>query len=308
MRLEEELAKDAPSQDTFLTIGVFDGVHRGHQYLLDQLKGKAWEGGRMPGVVTFTHHPRKVLSPQSLLPFLITLEDRKRLLRELGIPLIVPLTFSKAMARLTARDFLQPLGQYLRMRGLVVGEDFALGRGREGGVPALKKLAPELGFELVVVAPYLWQGQVVSSTAIRQALAQGEMALVRDLLGRPFSLSGPVVEGRARGRELGFPTANLDLDPNQALPAYGVYATRAYVDGQTHPAVTNIGLRPTFGEKERTVEVHLLDFHGDLLGQELRIELLARLREERRFSDPQGLRSQIEKDIAQARELLAHAV
>src|SRR3972149_6719043 len=192
--------------------------------------------------------------------------------------------------------------------GLGVGEDFALGRGREGGIPALKKLAPELGFELVVVAPYLWRGQVVSSTAIRQALAQGEMALVRDLLGRPFSLSGPVVEGRARGRELGFPTANLDLDPNQALPAYGVYATRAYVDGQTHPAVTNIGLRPTFGEKERTVEVHLLDFHGDLLGQELRIELLARLREERRFSDPQGLRSQIEKDIAEARELLAHAV
>ena len=304
MQIEAELAGFTPRQETVLTIGVLDGVHLGHQELIGYLRRQALARDYLPGVVTFRNHPLDVLSPQTHLPRLTSLEERTRLLQGLGIELIVPLSFTPDLAQLAAGDFVALLQKYLKMRGLVIGPDFALGRGREGDVSALHSLGKERGFWVDVIPPKVINGEVVSSTSIRQALAKGDMSKVKRLLGRPYALTGQVGHGAGRGRQLGFPTANLEINSRQALPADGIYATRAYVAGHTYPSVTNIGTRPTFGEGERTVEVYLLDFEGALYTQELRLELIERLRAEKRFSNPEELKAQISRDVERARSIL----
>ncbi|MBM4461983.1 MAG: bifunctional riboflavin kinase/FAD synthetase [Chloroflexi bacterium] len=304
MQIEAELAAFAPRQETVLTIGVFDGVHLGHQQLIDYLKRQALVRDYLPGVVTFRNHPVEVLSPQTRLPRLTSLEERIRLLHNLGIELVVPLSFTPEVAHLPSRDFVALLQKHLKMRGLVIGPDFALGRSREGDVSALHSLGKELGFWVDVIPPKIINGEVVSSTSIRQALAKGDTAKAKRLLGRPHALIGRVGHGAERGRQLGFPTANLEINSSQALPSDGVYATRAKVAGHSHPSVTNIGVRPTFGEGERTVEVYLIDFEGTFYGQELRLELIEHLRAEKRFPNPEELKAQISRDVQQARSIL----
>jgi len=304
MQVEEELAEFAPHREAVLTIGVFDGVHLGHQHLIEYLKRQALVRDYECGVVTFAQHPLQLLSPQTPLCYLTTLEKRIGLLKQLGVDFVVPLSFTIELSQLSARHFVSLLQKHLKMRGLVVGPDFAMGRGREGDVFALHSLGKELGFTVEVVSPKMIDGESVRSTTIRQALSQGNIQKVSKFLGRPFSLSGQVAHGVERGRQLGFPTANLAVNSNQALPADGVYVTRAYFGNNLYSSVTNIGQRPTFGQGERTVEVYLLDFHGEVYGEDFRIELLERLRDERRFSDPEELKAQIGKDIEQAREIL----
>jgi riboflavin kinase/FMN adenylyltransferase len=304
MQVEEELARFAPQQETMLTIGVFDGVHLGHQHLIGYLKRQALARNLLSGVLTFRCHPQVVLSPETKLPYLTSLEERVRLVKQLGIELIVILSFTPELAQLSAPKFLGLLQKYLKMRGLVIGPDFALGRGREGNTSVLHTLGRRMSFTVDVVPPVVLEGEVVSSTRARKALAEGDMLKVRKLLGRTFSLEGEVVHGEKRGEFLGFPTANLAVDLVQALPPDGVYATRAYLSDYPCPSVTNIGRRPTFGEGERTVEVHLLNVDRKLYGQKLRIELVKWLREERRFSTPEELGTQIKQDVEQARAVL----
>ena len=304
MQIEKELAKVIPQKDTLLTVGVFDGVHLGHQHLLTHLRNEAQKRGWLSGVVTFKSHPQTVLSPKSKLPWLNDLETRISLLRGLGIDVIAALTFTPELAQLSAQEFLQLLKDYLRMRGLVIGPDFALGRNRQGNADQLRLLGQEMDFSVEVMPPFVLNGEVVSSSAIRQALAQGETGKVGKLLGRPFSLTGQVVSGDKRGRVLGFPTANLDIKPEQALPSDGVYVTIAYVNHKLLPSVTNIGTRPTFGGGKRTVETCLLDYEGQLLEQKLTIDLVDRLRDEKKFDTSEELKAQIGRDIAQARVIL----
>lgn len=303
MQVEEELAKFAPQRETVIAIGVFDGVHLGHRYLIEYLKRQALVRDYLAGVVTFANHPQQIISPETPLPYLTTLEDKVRLLQRLDIELVVPLTFNQELAQLSARQFIHLLQKHLKMKGVVVGPDFALGRGREGDVFALHSLGKEIGFTVDVVAPKVIDGNVASSTSIRQAIAQGDIQRVHKLLGRPFGLLGRVVHGEERGRSLGFPTANLEVNSGQALPSDGVYVTRAYLGNNAYPSVTNVGKRPTFGQGERTIEVYLLDFEGGIYGEELRIELLERLRSERYFSDPAELKAQIEEDVGRAMEV-----
>jgi len=304
MLVEEELAKFTSEQKTVLTVGVFDGVHLGHRHLIDYLKRQALVRNYLPGVVTFRSHPQQVFSPQTPLFFLTSLEERANLLKQLGIELIVPLSFTPELAQLSAPQFVALLQSYLKMQGLVVGPDFALGRGREGNAFALHSLGKEVGFWVDVALPRVVDGEVVSSTTIRQALAEGNMQKVERFLGRPFSLSGQVVHGTKRGKHLGFPTANLAVNTDQALPPDGVYVTRAYLGNHTYPSVTNIGRQPTFGKGTRTVEVYLLDFERELYGQKLKIELVKRLREEKRFPTPEELKAQISRDVEQAKSML----
>ena len=304
MLVEEELARATPERETALTIGVFDGVHLGHQFLIGKLKERAVEEGLLSGVVTFHRHPRLVLSPQSKITYLTSLKQRISLLKGLGVELVLTLSFTPELAQLSAREFIELLKRYLRLRRLVIGPDFALGRGREGGVPALKALGEELDFCVEEVPPKVYQGDVVSSTAIRGALSRGDVIKVSQLLGRGFTLEGQVSKGDERGKILGFPTANLIPDPEQALPDDGVYATRAFLSETVYQAVTNIGIRPTFGGGQRLVEVHLLDFEGELYGRELEIELVARLRGEARFANAEELKAQIMSDVTQARTIL----
>jgi riboflavin kinase/FMN adenylyltransferase len=304
MKVEEELKEFTPERDTVLTIGVFDGVHIGHQRLMEYVKRQAMAEDRLPGVVTFRGHPQHIMSPKTPLYRLVPLDERIRVIKEMGIPLVVPLSFNLELAQVPARDFVSLLQKHLRMRGLVIGPDFALGKGREGDAVALRQMGKEMGFWVEVFAPQLIDGEVVSSTVIRQALSSGDVKKVTRLLGRPFLLHGRIVHGDERGKQLGFPTANLTFSRGQALPEDGVYVTKAYLGGQPHPSVTNIGKRPTFGEHKRTVEVYLIGFTGEIYGEDLRIELVDRLRDEKRFSSPEELKAQIAQDVERATSML----
>lgn len=304
MQLIAELASFSPERETLLTVGVFDGIHLGHQHLIKRLTQQAATMNLLGGVVTFNSHPQNVLSPQTRLARLTTIEERTRLLRGLGVELVVPLNFSTEVAALSAREFVSLLQVHLRMRGLIIGPDFALGRGREGDAAALQTLGQERGFTVEVVEPLISSGSLVSSTAIRKALSRGDMGATSKFLGRYFRLSGPVIGGMERGHVLGFPTANIAVDSDQALPIDGVYATLGYIGDKVYKSVTNIGIRPTFGEGERTIEVFLIDFAGDIYGEKLAVELVERLRGEMKFVDAKELSAQISRDVEQARSIL----
>jgi riboflavin kinase/FMN adenylyltransferase len=305
VHIEKELAEVKPQKDTLLTIGVFDGIHLGHRRLLTRLRDEARKKNCLSSVVTFKSHPKAVLSRENKLLWLSDIETRIDLIRDLGIDLVVVLPFTSELARLTAQRFVQLLKEYLKMRGLIVGPDFALGKGREGDVDKLRLLGREMGFSVEVIPPVVVDDQVVSSSAIRQALTRGDMKKVEKLFGRFFSLEGLVVSGDKRGRALGFPTANLELKPEQALPSDGVYATIAHVGRKLMPSVTSIGVRPTFGGGKRLVETYIIDYEGELLGQKLTIDLVDRLRDEKRFVIVEELKSQMARDVERAGKILS---
>jgi riboflavin kinase/FMN adenylyltransferase len=304
MTTERELSLVKPEKDTLLTVGIFDGVHRGHQHLLAELVKEASKKRLLSGVVTFRQHPQAVLMPGSKLSFLTSLGERERLLKDTGVGFVVALSFTRELARLGPERFVEWLRTYLRMRGLVIGYDFALGSGRAGDTESLQRLGQVMGFSVGVVAPVTVGDEVVSSTAIREALERGDMAKVSRLLGRPFKLSGRVVTGASRGKGLGYPTANLGVDPCQALPADGVYVSLAHIGNQSYPAMTYIGRRPTFGEKQEAVENYLLDWSGDLYDREITIEIKHYLRGDRKFESAEELSRQIAADVAEGRRLL----
>jgi len=304
MQVEEELAKLSLKKDMLLTIGVFDGVHLGHKYLISQLTEQARQQNLLSGVVTFRQHPQEVLSPQTKLPFLTDLTQRTNLLKNESIDVIIPLSFTRELAQLSASQFINLLKRCLRMRGLLIGPDFALGKNREGTINTLRALGEDMNFTVTVIPPLMINGEVVSSTAIRKALADGDMKRVLNLIGRSFSFHGRVISGTGRGLELGFPTANLNIDPKQALPAEGVYATWAYIDDKAYQSMTNIGKCPTFGGNELTVEVYILDYHNSLYGHKLKIDIIERLRDEKQFDSIEELKNQITEDIKQGRAIL----
>jgi riboflavin kinase/FMN adenylyltransferase len=304
METEQELANAAPQRESLLTIGVFDGVHAGHRYLLNKLTQRAAENNLLSGVVTFKPHPQSVLHPHQRLPYLTNLDDRVEAFRQLGIDIIAILTFTHKMAQLRATDFMYLLKKHLKMKGIVVGPDFALGRGQEGNIGLLRALGTEMGFTVEVVPAFTINREVVSSTRIRQALVQGDMRRIEELMGRYFYLRGKVVTSDRRGRTLGFPTANLDIPEQQALPGNGIYATITQVDGRRFPSATNVGTRPTFGEGKRMVETHLLGFKGDLYNKEIRVEFVRKVRDERRFPSPQELKMQMRKDVQEVEAIL----
>lgn len=304
MLVEEELAKFSPEKDMLLTIGVFDGVHLGHRYLISQLIEHARQQNLLSGVVTFRQHPREILSPSTKLPYLTSLTHKVSLLKNEGVDAVIPLSFTPELAQLKTRQFVGLLKKYLRMCGLIIGPDFALGLNREGNADTLGILGQEMNFSVTVISPVRVNGEVVSSTAIRDALAGGDMKRVVNLIGRAFSLQGRVTTGTGRGSKLGFPTANLEMDSEQALPADGVYATWAHIDDQTYQSVTNIGWRPTFGGNGRTIETNILNYGGNLYGRELKIDIVGRLRGEERFDTIEALKKQIAADVERGRAIL----
>lgn len=301
-----QLRAGAPGQETALTIGVLDGVHRGHQALLGRLREEAVRRALAPGVVTLHPHPVTVLRPEVAPSYLTSLEDRMELMRAAGADWVIPLTFTGEVSEVTAEDLARAFATILRMRLLVLGPDAAFGRGAPKDTPErMRALGREAGFEVVQVEPLLAQGERISSTAVRQALGDGDMQLVRGLLGRDYRLAGPVVHGFERGRTIGFPTANISVAADRALPALGVYATRAHVAGRVLPGATNIGRRPTFDAGHISVETHLMDFEGDIYGERMELELVQRIRGEAAFPTVEALTAQIERDVQAARAALA---
>ncbi len=305
MGIEQELANVTPQGETLLTIGVFDGVHAGHRYLLEELQERASRRNLLGGVVTFNPHPQSVLHPHNKLPWLTSLEDRVGVFRSLGISVVAVLTFTPKVAELSAREFISLLKRHLGMHGILVGPDFALGKSKAGNINLIRALGNEMEFSVYVVPPFRIDGEIVSSTLIRRTLAEGDMRKVTKLMGRRFYLEGKVTTREKRGRVLGFPTANLDIKPQQALPGNGIYATIAYVEGKHFHSATNIGVRPTFGSGEEMVETHLLNYKGNLYDKSIRIEFIQKIRDEQRFPSSEELKTQIEKDIREVEAILA---
>jgi riboflavin kinase / FMN adenylyltransferase len=298
-----ELSRIAPGRPCGVTIGVFDGVHRGHQHLIGLLLERARREDLATVALTFNPHPRTVLRPGTAVTYLTSLEERVELLQGQGLDSVGVLAFTSELAQLSAESFLSLLVEELEMRLLVVGPDFALGRNRAGTIGVMREIGERLGFR-VEVAPLLAEAdEKVGSSAIRQALVAGDVERVGRLLGRPFSLRGPVVAGDRRGRTLGFPTANIAMGLDRALPAYGIYVTRAYVRESAYESCTSIGIRPTFDVEPRpVVETYILDFDEGIYGREMQIDLLHRLRGEERFATAEDLIAQMEKDVRDTRE------
>lgn len=292
--------------NTWLTIGSFDGVHRGHQEIIRQLVTGARDANATSVAITFHPHPAVVLGKRSNPLFLTTPEERASLLGELGVDVVVTYPFDTATSQLSARDFIARLHQHLGLRRLLVGQDFALGRGREGNVERLSVLGQEFGYSVEVIPPVLNGDVVVSSSQIRSILLEGDVEHAARLLGRCYSVSGQVVHGDDRGKSLGIPTANLSVWSERTIPKAGVYVCRALVDGEYWGAVTNIGIRPTFENLPviPRIEAHLLDFDADIYERHISLEFVSRLRDEQRFSDIQSLIKQIHTDIQRAREIL----
>lgn len=286
-----------------LAIGVFDGVHLGHQHIIRQTLADARQHDALGLVLTFDRHPSAIVAPDRVPPLIHSLPQKLRAIESLGVDGVLLVHFDPAFSQQTGEEFIRGLVRDLvRIQSICVGADFVFGCRRSGNVALLKTLGDELGFEVHGMAAVALDGQTVSSTRIREAISAGDLEAARQMLGRPYALCGRVVEGDRLGRQLGFPTANLEMD-GRVLPPHGVYSAATTLDGRRYPVALNIGLRPTVTASPPAlrIEAHLLDFDGSLYGQELEVELGVKLRAERRFDSPAELREQIARDILQVR-------
>jgi riboflavin kinase/FMN adenylyltransferase len=306
MGLVAEFTGLRPGKPTAVTVGRFDGVHKGHQYLLSQLRQEADAREAMSVAIPLYPDPRVVHEPGFQALYVEALEERLEVLSE-HVDLVVLVNYTWQLSRLSAREFVTSLIEDLNLTCLVAGPNHTLGRDKLGTIPVLRELGEELGFEVVVVEPVALGQEMVSSTLVREAVATGDIPKATRMLGRAFALVGPVVSGAGRGRTLGYPTANLAIEAQIILPADGIYATRAFLDADAMPSVTSVGRRPTFENGERLVEVHLLDNNLDLYGKTLRVEFLERIRDERRFDSVEALVAQMADDVESARLALAKA-
>jgi len=292
-------------QCAVVTIGNFDGVHLGHQFIFRRLVEEARREGCPAVVISFDPHPKMVLHPERRPFYLITSPEEKiRLAAGFGIDAFILIPFTLDYAGTTAEAFVREiLWERLRIRKILIGHDYTFGRGKEGNETFLTEAGHRLGFAVEVMNAFSIGDTVVSSTKIRDALLAGEVGFAATLLGRPYNLSGRVVSGNRRGSDLGFPTANIAPD-KELVPARGVYAVRCLLEGESHDGVLNIGFNPTFGDGKRSIEVHLLRFHRNIYGKTLDVHFVERIRDEVRFKGPEELIAQIDRDIARAQELL----
>lgn len=298
----DEFARHALGRPVAVALGVFDGVHLGHQALIERLREHAEAAGMASGVVTFHPSPITVIRPDIRVMYITSLEERIELLQSLGVDTVAPLTFTSELAQVSATDFLVAMRDIFGVRLIIGGPDISFGRAREGTAGWLKEHGPKLGVDFQIVEFHQAEGVKVGSSGIREAVAAGEMERAEALLGRPFSLRGPVVEGHRRGRTIGFPTANIAVSANRVLPALGVYVTRAWLGENVYASVTNIGRRPTFDDGPPSIETHILDFDADIYGREMKLDVLNRLRGEMKFGSVDELINQIGADAELARQ------
>lgn len=304
MRLIHALEDAQLTEEAVVTIGSFDGVHRGHQSLIAGVRAAALQANRAAVVMTFFPHPSVVLGRAQ--PFYLTSSEEKLVqINQAGADLLIEWPFTPETARVRAAEFVDQLVSQLHMRELWIGHDFALGYQREGNAAFLTRLGETHGFTVKSVEPITHDGEVISSSGIRAALKRGDVAHAARLLGRSFRLSGRVVPGDGRGRTIGIPTANIDVWPEHAVPANGVYACRAWVGHLPHAAAVNIGTRPTVTDQtQRTIEAHLLDFDKDLYGINVTLDFIEFLRGEQKFNGVSELVAQIRRDVARTRDLV----
>lgn len=292
---------------TVVTVGTFDGVHRGHWEVLREIRDRARLTGRRSVLVTFHPHPLTIVRPEHAPPLLTTPVEKKEILAESGVDWAVFVPFTPTLSRYSPRRFVEEiLVGRLGVGELVIGYDHGFGRGRSGDPDTLREIGAELGFDVDVVPPVAAGDEAISSTRIRRALEAGDVVSAREGLGRPYSVRGLVVRGEGRGRTLGFPTANLGgIDAQKLIPPPGIYAVKGVVRKRgTYGGALHVGPRPTFRGSPPTIELHLLDFRGDLYGEEVRVDFVEYLREVRPFDSAQALVEQMRADVQRAREVL----
>jgi len=297
----------AEARQGAVTVGNFDGVHRGHAALIAELRARAHSVNGPAVAVTFDPHPIALLAPDRLLPLLTTVSDRAELLRAAGADAVVILKTTSELLSLEPREFLDSVfGERLAARAVVEGFNFHFGRGRAGSTATIADWCRESNLPFTVIPPFQWNGALVSSSRVREALERGDLSTAAELLCRPYRLRGLVGSGAKRGQAIGFPTANLD-QPLTLVPGDGVFAARARLaDGGEWPTAVNIGPNPTFGEQVRKVEAHLIGFAGNLYGQPLALDFIGRLRDIRKFGSAEELKSQLHSDIHLAASLATH--
>lgn len=292
---------------TIVTVGTFDGVHRGHRDVVSRLVSRARATGRTSLLITFDPHPLEIINPSAAPGLLTTLDEKLAVLATTALEMVAIVPFTPELAQLPAAEFVDSiLMRRFRMAELLIGHDHGFGRGREGDITLLRSLGTTRGFDVDAVSPVLTDdGEPVSSTLVRRALATGELDRARALLDRDYSVSGTVVAGDARGRLLGFPTLNVDVpDPRKLLPPDGVYAVRVQGSRGRFDGMMNLGGRPTFGDERRRIEAHLVDADGDFYGDRVDVAFVARLRDTIRFSGPDALVAQLRRDADAARRAL----
>jgi len=298
------LADITDRQPTYLALGSFDGVHRGHQSVLRKMVDAAQKSGVQSTVLTFFPHPKRVIQGLSDRYYINTLEDRLALLAAQKVDLVIAHPFNDEVRNIHASDFVDQLRDWLDMRQ-IWGGNFAFGYRREGDRDFLQRLGPEKGFTVQPVESMeKWNGKLVSSSRVRSSLALGDMGDVNGCLGRSFSIQGIVIKGDQRGRTIGFPTANLATWDELLLPADGVYATKVALGDERFAAATIVGVHPTVNGRQRLVEAHLLDFDGDLYGQTIRLEFISHIRPEQKFSGLPALKAQIKADVMEVKRRL----
>ena len=302
--ISAELKKAKIAKESLITVGVFDGVHRGHQSLMNCLVLQARSQNVASGVVTFSNHPRTVISETFRPNYLTSLEERIRLIKETGVDFVIPISFTKEVADLKADNFTKLLQIELKMKGLVVGPDFQMGKNREANVSKLSTLGAKQGFTLNVIDVKEIKGLTVRSTSVRDALREGKIEEASKILGRNHSIEGNIVEGEKRGRELGFPTANFDIPAEICMPANGIYATFIHINGKQYLSATSIGTNHTFEVKQRTVETYIMDFNQNIYGFRPKLEFVSKLRDEIAFDSINLLIEQMTKDVEQAKNIL----
>jgi riboflavin kinase/FMN adenylyltransferase len=289
----------------FLAIGVFDGVHRGHQAVIGTAVRDASEAGGTAVVVTFDPHPMRVLRPNESPRLLTATQHKIALIRELGVSHLLVLTFDRDFASTAPEDFVRQLAAAAQpLREICVGQEWSFGKNRAGNLALLQKLGEELNFNVIGVEPVTSNSTIISSTAIRKAVEEGDLASASRMLGRDYTILGTVEEGQHLGRSLGFPTANLSAHSEQ-FPPNGVYAAEGSLDGKVYRGVVNLGVRPTVSgaAPQRVLEFHLFDFNRDLYGEDVELKFLSYLRPEKKFENLAALRDQITRDVARAREI-----
>jgi riboflavin kinase / FMN adenylyltransferase len=296
-----------PYRDTCITIGNFDGVHRGHQAIITRMVLEAQTQHRQVLVVTFYPNPFVYFNHQGQPYYLSTPAEKERFLLSLGVERVITLRFNREFASLTAEAFLVELKRKLGLGVLVVGEDFALGKDRQGTIPVLKNIGRDHSFSVEVISRIETAGKEVSSTLVRHKLDVGAVDQVTELLGRPYQVAGIVTHGSDRGSKMGLPTANISPWPQKKLPAVGVYATLVHLQNQVFQGITNIGFRPTFEDQAQVnVETHILDFDGNIYGEKMYLAFIEKLRDEQKFAGIEAFLAQIERDKAKARRILQH--
>jgi len=298
-----------PLEKSFVTIGNFDGVHLGHQILFSEVVSRANQEGGTSVVVTFNPHPLQVIRPEFGIKLISTYDQKVEMIALAGIDVLLVIPFTRDFAATSAEAFVdEVLINSIGVKELVVGYDYAFGKGRQGNIEFLKEQGALKGFPVTVVEPYYVDDMLVSSSKIRELISEGRMLDVKKLLGRNYQIRGTVQEGKKRGGPVvGFKTANLHLSEEDLCPKHGVYVTQVVYDGKCYGGVLNIGYNPTFGENRLSAETHIFDFNQEIYGKKIKINLLKYLRGEKKFSGPEDLAAQIREDILQARDILAEA-